>query len=155
MTDNAPARIDHDNHLVERTVLIRASRSAVWEAITVPELMSEWFGETASFAPVEPGTIGSVGWADHGECPIRLETVEPESGFSFRWGMPDRELSPESSTLVAFELFDAAGGTELRVTESGFDTRDGDTAESLEANRGGWDAELDELVALLERQDSQ
>lgn len=155
MTDNAPARIDRDKHLVERTVLIRASRSAVWDAITVPELMSEWFGETASFTPLAPGTVGSIGWADYGECPIRIEGIDPESRFSFRWGTPDRELSTASSTLVAFELFDAAGGTELRVTESGFDSRDGDTEESLESNRGGWDAELDELVALLERQDSQ
>jgi hypothetical protein len=37
----------------------------------------------------------------------------------------------------------------LTVVESGFDTLS-DPAASMESNRGGWNSELDELVAYLE-----
>jgi len=40
-------------------------------------------------------------------------------------------------------------GTRLTVVESGFETTS-DPVANLEDHRGGWDGELDKLVALLE-----
>lgn len=53
------------------------------------------------------------------------------------------------STVFRFTLEPIASGTQLTVVESGFETLS-DPAASLEGNRGGWDFELDELVAYLE-----
>ena len=41
------------------------------------------------------------------------------------------------------------GGTQLTVVETGFETTS-DPAANLESHRGGWDSELDELVAFVE-----
>ena len=51
------------------------------------------------------------------------------------------------TTVLTLEAIE--GGTQLTVVESGFDTLS-TPVESMESNRGGWDHELDELVAYLE-----
>jgi uncharacterized protein YndB with AHSA1/START domain len=79
--------------------------------------------------------------------------VEP-SVFAFRWA---NHLTDAGETLVRFTLDEVPEGTMLRVVESGFDgldVSDGRRRELADDNRGGWNSELDELVALLEKQDS-
>ncbi len=47
------------------------------------------------------------------------------------------------------EPLDGGAATQLTVVESGFDNLR-DPATAMESNRGGWDSELDELVAFVE-----
>ena len=51
--------------------------------------------------------------------------------------------------MFTFTLEPVAGGTRLTVVETGFDATS-DPIANLEGHRGGWDGELDKLVALLE-----
>ena len=67
--------------------------------------------------------------------------------FSFRWHPfameKDVDYSKEPTTLVAFELEEAPGGTMLKVTESGFDRIPLERrAKAFAANEGGWTAQM-------------
>ena len=55
----------------------------------------------------------------------------------------DVDYSKEPTTLVAFELEEASGGTMLTVTESGFDRIPLERrAKAFAANEGGWTAQV-------------
>ena len=140
-------------HTVTRTVHIEASHASVWKALTDPAVMVKWFGDGVGFAALEPGATGSIDWDDYGSFPIEITEVVPDGSFGFRWsGIPAEQLD-EYSTHVRFTIADAGSGTDVTVTESGFDTLPGGTRyrrERLEQNREGWDVELDELALLFE-----
>jgi uncharacterized protein YndB with AHSA1/START domain len=140
-------------HTVTRTVHIEAPRATVWTALTDPETMAKWFGDSVAFTALEPGATGSIDWDDYGSFPIEITDVQPNSSFGFRWsGIPAEKLD-EYSTHVLFTITDASSGTDVTVLESGFDTLPGGTRyrrDRLEQNREGWDVELDELVELFE-----
>ena len=66
---------------------------------------------------------------------------------TFRWHPfamdKNVDYSKEPSTLVVFELEEAAGGTMLTVTESGFDRIPLERrAKAFAANEGGWAAQM-------------
>jgi len=140
--------------LVTRTVHINAHRSAVWDAITVPELITEWFGNTADLE-LTIGAPGRLGWDDFGEFRIVIEEIDEPNVFAFRWAREkDTDPRPGNSTLVRFRLADKDGGTELTVRETGWEEFEGDVEAAMQDNTGGWISELDELVAFLDKQDS-
>ncbi len=140
--------------VVTRTLHINAHRSAVWAALTQAELISEWFGDQATI-DLRVGGEGSNTWHDYGTGRFIVEEVDEPSTFAFRWPhQPGQDPHTDPTTLVRFTLVDSEGGTELTVTETGWDIF-GDSAEPYaEDNRGGWDSELDELRDFLEKQDS-
>lgn len=153
MTDNTPAVIDEDTWSVTRTVKIDAPRSTVWAAITRPDLISQWFGQRTEFDRVDVGGTGVFFFEGYGENPVLIVEHQPESAFGYRWGTAGMPIRDDNSTLVRFTLADEGDGTLLAVIETGFGELDG-THElrlaSLDDHRGGWDAELDELVAFVE-----
>jgi uncharacterized protein YndB with AHSA1/START domain len=158
MTETTPAVVDDDTYTVTRTVLIRAHRSAVWEAITTPELMTEWFGEKAEFSSVSVGVTGTIGWDAWGDSPVEIVEVDEPTAFAYRWGQNGKPISDDTATLVRFTLDDDVDGTRLTLVETGFNAiagSDEHRRKRADENRKGWDAELDELVAFLEKQDSQ
>jgi uncharacterized protein YndB with AHSA1/START domain len=114
---------------VEREILIEASPEVVWGVITEPEQISRWFSDEA----VLEGRVGADGmliWRPGGRgssdreidmsVPIRVVEAEPFHRFSFRWNHPQGAGPDQSnSALVEFSLVEEAGGTRLRVLESG------------------------------------
>ena len=113
---------------IERKILLRALRSRVWRALTNPVEFGTWFGVKVegTFVPGARvrGAITHKGY-EHVTWDITLERMEPERVFSWRWHPhavePGVDYAAEPTTLVVFELEDAAGGTMLTVVESGFD----------------------------------
>ena len=154
MTQNGPAVVDENAFTVRRTISINAPLEKVWAAITEPALISQWFGR-AEFAGTGAGSLGTLTWDDHGSFPIRIEAVEEPRSISYRWsndgalGVIPTALDEQSSTVFTFTLEPTETGTQLTVVETGFENTS-DAAANLEDHRGGWDFELDELVALLE-----
>lgn len=153
MTTNPPAAVDRDAFIVRRTISIAAAPDKVWAAISEPEHLSRWFPEAAAFDTVAAGSLGTFTWADHGTFPVQVEEVDAPHSISYRWGGPKDDpalpLDPNHSTVFRFTLEAIEGGTQLTVVESGFNFGD-DPAANMEDHRGGWDWELDELVAYLE-----
>lgn len=144
-----PAFVDGDAMEVRRTVLIRASRQRVWDALTIPEQVASWFGQTAHIDELVVGGTGSFGWEGYGEFPIVIREVEPLSVFALTWGTPGEPIREDNSSTMRFTLEEAPAGTLLTVVETGFGAHS-DPAASMEDNRQGWDSELDQLVAFVE-----
>ena len=152
MTDTTPAVIDDETWSVTRTVRIDAPRSKVWAALTEPDLISQWFGQRTEFDRVEAGGTGYFFFDGYGENPAVIVEHQPESAFGYRWGKQGEPIRDDNSTLVRFTLDDEGDGTLLSVVETGFGVLAGDDEyrrSQLGEHRGGWDAELDELIALL------
>jgi uncharacterized protein YndB with AHSA1/START domain len=139
---------------IEKEIVLRAPRSRVWRALADAEQFGAWFGMKleGTFAP-GGRAHGQIEVADHGTVTIEIaiERMDPESRMSYRWHPyavePGVDYSTEPTTLVEFQLEEVAGGTRLRVVESGFDgipaTR---RAEALRMNDAGWAEELENIA---------
>jgi len=153
-TTNASAVADEGTFTVRRTIQINATLEKVWAAITEPALISQWFGR-AEFAGSGPGAVGTLSWDDHGSFPVRIEAVDAPRSITYRWsnddalGTPPETLDEATSTVFTFTLKAMDVGTQLTVVETGFENTS-DPIANLNDHRGGWNSELDELVALLE-----
>ena len=135
---------------IEKTTVLRAPRSRVWQAVTTAEEFGAWFGVklAGEFAPGArvSGRITTKGY-DHLSFELVIERIEPERLFSYRWHPyaidPQVDYSSEPMTLCEFTFEDVPEGTRLTVVESGFDRipasrRD----EAFRMNDGGWAAQL-------------
>lgn len=140
---------------IERSILISAPRSRVWQALANAEEFGNWFGVALpgqSFEAGRPvrGHITHPGY-EHLVFEAMVERIEPERLLSWRWHPhaiePDTDYSHEPTTLVVFELRDTAGGTEVTVTESGFDAIPASRrSEAFRMNSEGWDAQMHNIV---------
>lgn len=131
---------------IERELHVRAPVERVWQVLTEPGYVARWFGSKAEI-DLRPGGAAVFGWDEYGDGHARVERVEAPHVFAFRW-MRAHDVPFDlagTSTLVEFTLATDGDGTRLRLVESGF-TDDTHRKE----NSGGWDAELADLVALLE-----
>jgi len=138
----------HDR--IEKQILLRAPRSRVWRALTDAREFSDWFrvNLVGEFRPGQriAGPITYPGY-EHLTMEVWVERMEPESLFSFRWHPypeePGMDYAKEPTTTVEFRLDEVAGGTLLKVVESGFDqlpaARRGP---AYKANSGGWEEQL-------------
>ena len=155
MTTNPPSVVDSDEFTVRRTITIQAPINKVWTAITEAEHLAKWFPHSAVLGAVAVGSEGVFTWDDYGNFAVRVEEVDPPRVIAYRWsndsaqGAESDRIDPARSTVFRFTLEEIDGGTQLTVVETGFGTLS-DAAGSLESHRGGWDSELDELVAYLE-----
>jgi uncharacterized protein YndB with AHSA1/START domain len=142
---------------VSDSIHIQADRARVWSGLTDPALLDSWFGERNELE-LRPGGHMVFEWEEHGRYSAVLEEVEEGSALVFRWAsMPDTEPRVGNSTVVRFTLEDHSSGTLLTVRETGWETLDADETEveqTMRENTAGWRSELEELAALLERQDS-
>lgn len=136
---------------LHREVHIDATPEVVFEVISRPEHIRQWWSDDASLPP-GPGAVGELVWGEREQvAPIAVVEVEPPRRFSFRWSAPEGEPpgSP-TSLLVTFELEPSGTGTVLRLTESGFRERGWEGALLEEAYRDherGWDLFLPRLRA--------
>jgi uncharacterized protein YndB with AHSA1/START domain len=78
---------------------------------------------------------------------IVVDRIEPQRLFSFRWHpyAVDKSVdyATETPTLVVFELEEVASGTQLTITESGFDAIPvARRAKAFTMNEGGWSAQM-------------
>jgi uncharacterized protein YndB with AHSA1/START domain len=150
---------------IEKKVLLRAPRDRVWSAISDAKQFGTWFGVELD-GPFVAGAaikgritptkvdpeVAKMQEPHTGKAfDITVDRIEPPKLFSFRWHPfaiePDVDYSKEPTTLVTFQLEEATGGTQLTITESGFDKIPLERrAKAFAANDGGWTKQL-ELIA--------
>jgi uncharacterized protein YndB with AHSA1/START domain len=140
---------------IEREIEINASPATVFEVITSPQHLREWWPDEAVVDPT-PGAEGELVFGDRssGEAQIPKITVveaEPPRLFSFRWVYPEGEAADEgNSLLVTFELSAQGERTLLRMTETGFREQGWEVAvleEQYREHGDGWDYFLPRLAA--------
>jgi uncharacterized protein YndB with AHSA1/START domain len=138
---------------IERTLFLPVPVERVWQAISTPEGLSNWFSNRASFTQ-EPGSPLQFEWQEYGTTDGCIERIEPPTLFAYRWrahGASKTEpLQTENSTLVTFSLEDVEGGTQLTVVETGFTGLNTAARKAnYQENVNGWRVELQELADYL------
>ena len=143
---------------IEREIHIEASPDVVFEVISAPEHVRQWWPDEAAYEPTlgSSGDIvfGSRSAPDAKVVALTVVEAEPSRRFAFRWVYDDAEATPENSLLVTFDLVPSGSGTLLRFTETGFRDKGWAPAE-LEQNYTehvhGWDYFLPRLVTYVAR----
>ena len=106
---------------IEREISIQAPIATVWEVITKPEYISQWFGSQVEI-DLRRGGKGKLSWGEDMEAPLEIVEVEKPHLFSFLWVAPDEETKPtHQQTLVEFRLTEDGAETKVCFTESGFE----------------------------------
>ena len=113
---------------IERQLHIAATPEIVYEVVSRPEHLREWWPDEADLDP-HVGATGTITFGVDKVENITVVEADPPRRFAFRWvHEADVEAALENSLLVTFELAPAAGGTLLRFTETGFRERGWDEA---------------------------
>lgn len=139
---------------IEKQIEIAAPVARVWKALTDYRQFSEWFqlkldGPFEAGKP-QGGQLTFPGY-EHIRMDVMVKTIDAETYFAYTWHPfamdPNVDYSQETPTLVEFRLqATEAGGTQLTVTESGFDKIPAERrAQALRSNEGGWEQQLKSL----------
>jgi len=142
---------------IEREIHVEATPEVVYEVISTPEHLREWWPDEAELKPV-PGATGVISFGESPDAkvvPLTVVEADPPRRFSFRWVYEQGEAATSAnSLLVTFELVPSGAGTLLRFTETGFRERGWEAAVLEEAYREhvtGWDYFLPRLVTYVAR----
>ncbi|WP_433725746.1 SRPBCC family protein [Nocardia sp. CA-129566] len=141
--------------IIEREIHVDASPEVVFEVVSSPEHISEWWTDDAS-VEARPGAVGKLIWGDRAQVvPITVLEAEPPRLFSFRWCYPGDEVDDSADTLlVTFELAPSGTGTRIRLTETGFREMGWEAAKLEDVYRdhsSGWDTFVPRLGEYLAR----
>src|SRR4051794_20979953 len=95
-------------HMIRKEIVLPATRDDVWEALTDPERLEDWFANDVDL-DLRPGGGASFRWANGEERHAVVREVEPGERLAFDW---------EDEGEVEFTLADGADGTLLAVVET-------------------------------------
>ncbi len=143
---------------IEREIYVEASPEVVFEVVSSPEHVQQWWPDEARYDP-HPGSTGEIVFGandDDGRAVVQFTVVEaqPPRTFSFRWTHPFGESPAAGNSLfVTFELTPSGGGTLLKMTETGFREMGWEVAvleQQFHEHNTGWDFYLPRLVTYAE-----
>lgn len=138
---------------LKREFHVEATPEVVFEVLSSPEHIQEWWGAQTGVAPVA-GSSGELVWGNKGADGSMTEQItvvdaDPPRLFSFRWVYPAGEVPVTgNSLLVTFELAAAGTGTAVRLTESDFRERGWEAAvleQAYQQHVDGWALHLGHL----------
>jgi uncharacterized protein YndB with AHSA1/START domain len=143
---------------IEREIFVEATPEVVFDVVSRPEHLQEWWPDEAAYEPV-PGGTGEIRFGDHGvggmDVSFTVVEVAPPRTFSFRWTHPAGERAAVgNSLLVTFELRPSRGGTLLRMTETGFREMGWEVAvleQQYHEHETGWDFYLPRIAPYVAR----
>lgn len=129
--------------MIEQTINIAAPQATVWQVITEPRYIAQWFSDEAEL-DARVGGKGVLRWKTLGTSPIEIIAVDQPSFFSYRWVSPDAN---GKSTTIEFYLSEQDGQTTLRLVERGLDGLDAADKATLIGRRvSGWQHFLGKLA---------
>jgi len=165
---------------IMKTVTLNAPVSRVWRALTDARQFEQWFqveleGQFTQGKAIKARFTGTFDQAaiaqlqrkaglapsairvpDSSSTFCSVQCIEPERYFSFRWipyGIDaEIDLQNEPTTLVEFLLEPVASGTQLTITESGFDQVPLHRRErAFLMNEGGWATQAENVKRYVEQ----
>jgi uncharacterized protein YndB with AHSA1/START domain len=101
---------------VQREVFLDADPDDVWEAVTSPEQLADWFG-TDMDGDIAPGEIVRFTQPDGSQRRALIERVDQPRELVFRW-LPS---ATEPPSRVDITIDEAQDGSVLRVVERRFE----------------------------------
>jgi uncharacterized protein YndB with AHSA1/START domain len=93
---------------VDREIVVPEAPDEVWEALTEPERLEEWFASEVELDP-RPGGEGIFRWGDGDERRAVVRELEQEERLVLDW---------DDGGSVAIELEPVVDGTRVHVVES-------------------------------------
>ena len=96
--------------MIRKEIVLPSPREEVWEALTEPERLEDWFANEVDF-DLRPGGGASFRWSNGEERHATFTEVDPERRLAFEW-------DDEEQGEVEFTLDDDVDGTRLTVVES-------------------------------------
>lgn len=142
---------------IQQRIRINASPARVWRALADHREFGAWFRVNLE-SPFQPGkpTRGRITYPgyQHVVMEVVVQKMEPERLFSFTWHPyavdPGHDYANEPPTLVEFRLEPAGQGTDLTVTESGFDAIPAARrSEAFRMNNNGWTEQVKNIAAYV------
>jgi uncharacterized protein YndB with AHSA1/START domain len=94
--------------MIRREIVLPAPREDVWEALTEPERLEDWFANDVDL-DLRPGGGASFRWSNGEERHATVIEVDPERRLAFEW---------DDEGEVTLTLDDDVDGTRLTVVES-------------------------------------
>ena len=130
---------------IERSIWIAAPRERVWQAVTDPAQIAQWFAPGTSIS--QKGDTICVHIGDKEMEVAVVELVDPPRQLTTRQ-LPDRLLT------TTYTLEEENGGTRFTVTEAGFEALPADARkERFEQDSKGWEMALENLKAYIDGRD--
>src|SRR6478736_5048438 len=137
---------------IEREIYIEASPEIVFDVVSRPEHVRQWWPDDARYEPT-PGSTGELVFGDPaaggGVAAFTVVDVRPPRTFSFRWTHPAGETAAVgNSLLVTFDLTPSGSGTRIRMTETGFREMGWEVAvleQQYQEHVEGWDLFVPQL----------
>lgn len=110
---------------IERELHIQASPEVVYEVISSPDHLREWWPDDVDLDPVVGGggslTFNVPDVPGGVTVPVAVVEADPPRRFAFRWAHDEGQAATETnSLLVTFDLEPTEDGTLVRFTETGF-----------------------------------
>ena len=134
---------------IVQEVTINAPRARVWHALTTPAQLGAWFrctlnahefrvGDKINGESTYPGCEGKA-------FTLKIVEMVPNQRFAWNW-CPGKSAPGEPETTVTFDLEEIAGGTRVKVTETGFDRISLERrAKAFDDNNNGWKIQMQNL----------
>ena len=94
--------------MIVKEIVLPAPREEVWEALTEPERLEDWFANDVDL-DLRPGGGASFLWSHGEERHAPVTEIDPERRLAFEW---------DDEGAVEFTLDDDVDGTRLVVIES-------------------------------------
>lgn len=123
--------------VVERELAFPPAKT--WRALTQPHLIQEWLMKS-DFAPVVDHSFKFT--ADWGSVDCTVLEIEQDRSLSYTWNAYGLE------SVVTWTLTPTAGGTHLRMEQSGFRP---DQQQAYQGAQYGWQTFLTNLEQVLAR----
>jgi len=135
------------------TRVFRAGIDHVYDYISKPEHILEWWGPQGMTVPVHELNLGRIGpWHSTMRAPDgqsftvsgEVTEVDPPSAVGFTWAWHDETGARGPESRVRIDLEDLGGRTKFTLTHSGLVDR-----ASAESHTEGWTSSIAKLEALL------
>src|SRR5262245_41191037 len=136
---------------VERSIWIKATRQRVWEAITDPQQIQQWYSPTTpwTITALKPGGKLSSPDPENGteRYAQMIDVVEPLVRFVTR-------ALPDLHEATIYTLTEEGSGTRLTITNTGYEWKADDLRhQSMEQNAFGYGMVLENVRAAIGGQD--
>ena len=137
------------HHKITYKTIVHASKEKVWDALTNPEIVKQYFFGTDLVSTWEIGSdiIFQGGWegqtyVDKGKI---LEYIHNEKvSYSYLSSWSGKEDLPENYLWVSYEVKDIDGDTELTIHQTNYDE------ERAKHSETSWASIIDGMKQLIE-----
>jgi uncharacterized protein YndB with AHSA1/START domain len=131
--------------VVERSIWIAAPRERVWQAVTDPEQIPQWFLPVTFAPPMKRDDTGTLSLT-LGEMDVAFAVLE---GINAPQSVTSRSL-PDRLLAVTYTLEEEKDGTQVTVKMTGFEALPDDARhDRLQVSGAAWEKALENLKAYV------